>query len=142
MTIKLTKDFIKAIKTDDKAALENLRSLYDEIIEDAKKEYKSYGLVDMDAQDMCAQFGIVYVDKDDEIFYVNSVYPCYYTGQTERQRYAKKKIDLLKSYPGIISIADYTYEQEEDEIRAWFENELVEQMDFISFEEFVSDLIA
>lgn len=141
MTIKLTKDFIKAIKTDDKAALENLRSLYDEIIEDAKKEYKSYGLVDMDAHNFTDELGMVYVDKDDEVFYENSIHPTYFTGQSPDKYYSQKSFSIVEHFPGIFAIADYESEYEEFEVIEWFEEEIVNQLKFISFEDFVEELI-
>ncbi len=141
MNIKLTSNFIENVKAENTSALETLKGLYDEIIEDAKKEYKAYGLVDMDAHLFTDELGMVYIDKDGEVFYENSIHPTDFTGQSPDKYYSKKRFSIVKHFPGIFAIADYEGEHEEFEIIEWFEEDIVNQLMFISFEDFVDELI-
>ena len=141
MYIKLTSEFIENVKANDANVIETLRSLYDEIVYDAKNEYKFHGLVDMDAHMFTGELGMVYVDKDDEIFYENSIHPTDFTGVSPDKYYSKKHFSIVAHFPGIFAIADYACEYEEFEIIEWFEKEVVNQLTFISFEDFVEALI-
>ena len=141
MNIKLTKEFIENVKAKDAKVIEVLKSLYDEIKEDAKNEYKFHGLVDMDARKFTGELGMVYVDKDDEVFYENSIHLTTFTGQSADKYYSKKSFSIIEHFPGIFAIADYDCEYEEFEIIEWFEEDVVSQLTFISFEDFVEELI-
>lgn len=141
MNIKLTSEFIENVKIRDAKAIDALKSLYDEIVEDAKCEYKLHGLVDMDAHNFTDELGMVYVDKDDEVFYENSIHPTYFTGQSPNKYYSQKSFSIVEHFPGIFAIADYESEYEEFEVIEWFEEEIVNQLKFISFEDFVEELI-
>lgn len=141
MYIKLTSEFIENVKANDAKVIETLRSLYDEIVYDAKNVYKFYGLVDMDAHMFTDELGMVYVDKDDDIFYENSIHPTDFTGQSPDKYYSKKRFSIIEHFPGIFAIADYESEYEEFEIIEWFEEDIVNQLTFISFEDFVEELI-
>lgn len=142
MNIKLTKEFIENVKANDAKVMETLRSLYDEIVYDAQNEYKFHGLVDMDAHKFTGELGMVYVDKDGEIFYENSIHPTTFTGQSPDKYYSKKCFSIIEHFPGIFAIADYGSEYGEFEIIEWFEEDIVEQLTFISFEDFVEELIS
>ena len=141
MNIKLTKEFIENVKAKDAKVIEVLKSLYDEIKEDAKNEYKFHGLVDMGAHMFTDELGMVYVDKDDEIFYENSIHPTDFTGVSPDKYYSKKHFSIVEHFPGIFAIADYESEYEEFEVIEWFEEEIVNQLKFISFEDFIEELI-
>lgn len=141
MYIKLTSEFIENVKANDAKVMETLKSLYDEIVYDAKSEYKFHGLVDMDAHNFTDELGMVYVDKDNEVFYENSIHPTDFTGQSPDKYYSKKRFSIIEHFPGIFAIADYESEYEEFEVIEWFEEDIVNQLTFISFEDFVEELI-
>jgi len=142
MNIKLTSEFIENVKANDTKVIETLKSLYDEIVYDAKNEYKFHGLVDMDAHNFTDELGMVYIDKDGEVFYENSIHPTDFTGQSPDKYYSKKRFSIVEHFPGIFAIADYESEYEEFEVIEWFEEEIVNQLKFISFEDFVEELIS
>ena len=75
MNIKLTSEFIENVKANDTKAMETLKSLYDEVVYYTKNEYKFHGLVDMDAHLFTDELGMVYIDKDGEVFY-NGEFVC------------------------------------------------------------------
>ena len=77
----------------------------------------------------------------DEIFYENSIHPTDFTGVSPDKYYSKKHFSIVAHFPGIFAIADYDCEYEEFEIIEWFEEEVVNQLKFISFEDFVEELI-
>lgn len=141
MNIRLTSEFIENVKAEDAKVIETLKSLYDEIVEDAKNEYKFHGLVDMDAHLFTDELGMVYIDKDGEVFYENSIHPTDFTGQSPDKYYSKKRFSIVENFPGIFAIADYDCEYAESEIIEWFEEDIVNQLKFISFENFVEELI-
>ena len=142
MYIKLTSEFIENVKANDAKVMETLKSLYNEIVYDAKNEYKFHGLVDMDAHNFTDELGMVYIDKDGEVFYENSIHPTDFTGQSPDKYYSKKRFSIVEHFPGIFAIADYESEYEEFEVIEWFEEEIVNQLKFISFEDFVEELIS
>lgn len=142
MNIKLTSEFIENVKANDTKAMETLKSLYDEVVYDTKNEYKFHGLVDMDAHLFTDELGMVYIDKDGEVFYENSIHPTDFTGQSPDKYYSKKRFSIVEHFPGIFAIADYESEYEEFEVIEWFEEEIVNQLKFISFEDFVEELIS
>ena len=141
MYIKLTSEFIENVKANDAKVMETLKSLYDEIVYDAKNEYKFHGLVDMDAHNFTDELGMVYIDKDNEVFYENSIHPTDFAGVSPDKYYSKKRFSIVDHFPGIFAIADYESEYEEFEVIEWFEEDIVNQLKFISFKDFIEELI-
>ena len=95
---------IENVKANDANVIETLRSLYDEIVYDAKNEYKFHGLVDMDAHNFTDELGMVYIDKDNEVFYENSIHPTDFAGVSPDKYYSKKRFSIVDHFPGILQL--------------------------------------
>lgn len=115
---------------------EDLKVIYEEVKADAKETYKKYGLVEDEPHKYTCTLGMVYIDKDDKIFYKNDITLTPVTSPSER--YAKKKVCIVSSNREVISYQDYEFTKAE--VKEWFEKEVSEDIDFIPFEDFLEEL--